>query len=221
MIWLYTLLNIFTIAMANESNNSLPTVSNTPEVEAIYWKGRFHIEGFSFKGAVPGELTFGPNDLLHFQLLRPSGLPIMSITVLEEEVCLLFDLDGIQYRGSHKDFNALSKNAMPATSIHAIFRPTKEIQLDGWDWYSTPRVPIRALDIDNADGNFLNAGYNGWRRKDFERGPGRLYVHLGPNDWTLKANIQRRSTRPWSASCEVDETIEVRPISSMLEALPK
>ncbi len=230
-VTLLTMLTMLSQAGAAETNTDLRTTPTDliipaedmtiPATTVLHWKGRFHIEGFSFKGAVPGELYFGPNEQLHFQLLRPSGLPIMSLTVLEKEVCMLFDLDGVQYRGSHEDFNALSKGALPADSLHAIFNPNKSIQPEGWDWYSTPRIPIRALDIDNEDGDLLNAGYKGWRRKDVERGPGRLYVHLGPNDWTLRANIQRRNTRPWTATCEVDDTIDVRPISQMLEALPK
>ena len=203
-----------------ESTESIPNTA-TPNVEVLQWRGRFHIEGFSFKGAVPGELTFGPNNQLHFALMRPSGLPIMSLTVLEHEVCTLFDLDGVQYRGSHEEFLTLTEGAMPADAIHLIFKPNKEISPEGWDWYSTPRVPIRALDIDTKTDNFLNAGYNGWRRKDLDRGPGRIYVHLGANEWTLRANINKRSTTTWNASCDVDETIEVKPLSEMLEALPK
>ena len=195
--------------------------ADTPNVEVLHWRGRFHIEGFSFKGAVPGELVFGPNNQMHFALMRPSGLSIMSLTVLESEICALFDLDGVQYRGSHEEFLTLTDGALPADAIHLIFKPNKERTPEGWDWYSTPRVPIRALDIDTKTDDFLNAGYNGWRRKDLGRGPGRIYVHLGANEWTLRANINKRSTTTWNASCDVDETIEVKPLSEMLEALPK
>ena len=191
------------------------------DIEVLHWRGRFHIEGFSFKGAVPGELAFGPNEQLQFSLMRPSGLPIMSLTVLENEVCVLFDLDGVQYRGSHKEFLTLTEGAVSAKSIYLIFKPDKDRKPDGWTWYSTPRVPIRALDIDTQTNDFLNAGYRGWRRKDLKRGPGRIYVHLGPNEWTLRANINKRSTTLWNASCDVDETIQVKPLSEMLEALPK
>ena len=193
----------------------------TPDIDVLFWKGRFHIEGFSFKGAVPGEIVFGPKNQLHFSLMRPSGLPIMSLTVLEDDVCALFDLDGVQYRGSHKEFMELTEGVIPADTIHLIFKPNKEYQPNGWDWYSTPRIPIRALDIDTDSEDFLNAGYKGWRRKDLDRGPGRIYVHLGANEWTLRANINKRSTTTWRASCEVDETIEVKPLTNMLEALPK
>lgn len=191
------------------------------KVEVLQWKGRFHIEGFSFKAAVPGDLIFGPNNQLQFSLMRPSGLPIMSLTVLHNEVCALFDLDGVQYRGSHEEFLTLTEGALPANAIHLVFKPNKEQKPDGWDWYSTPRVPIRALDVDTKTDDFLNAGYKGWRRKDLDRGPGRIYVHLGANKWTLRANINKRSITVWNASCEVDETIEVKPLSEMLEALPK
>ena len=204
--------------------SSTPTTVTTQAakpIEALYWKGRFHIEGFSFKGAVPGELVFGPNNQLEFGLMRPSGLPIMSLTVLEEEMCLLFDLDGVQYRGSHDDFANLTEGAVLADTIHLIFQPNKELKPEGWDWYGTPRVPIRALDVDTQDDDFLNAGYKGWRRKDLNRGPGRIYVHLGPNDWKLRANIMKRTTTVWEASCDVDESIEVKPLKDMLEALPK
>jgi len=190
-------------------------------VDATIWKGRFRIEGFSFKGAVPGTITFGPTPQMEIRFQRPSGLPIMSLTVLEEEICVLFDLDGVQYRGSHADFAVLSKGALPADAIHLVFKPNKENKPEGWDWYSTPRSPIRILDVDNTDGDFLNAGYKGWTKQGLKRGPGRIYVHLGPNEWTLRANIQKRSTIVWSPSCEVDETISVQPLSEMLEALPK
>ena len=209
------------IPASTSSTPEVVTAKPAPPTEALYWKGRFHIEGFSFKGAVPGELVFGPNHQLEFGLMRPSGLSIMSLTVLEEEMCLLFDLDGVQYRGSHDDFANLTEGAVLADTIHLIFKPNKEHKPDGWDWYGTPRVPIRALDVDTQDDDFLNAGYKGWRRKDLERGPGRIYVHLGPNDWKLRANIMKRSTTVWEASCEVDETIEVKPLKDMLEALPK
>ena len=243
MMWLWIGNTLLNTALANETNigktsldidevtqetvDGLPTAQTqdtatvTPNVEVLFWKGRFHIEGFSFKGAVPGELIFGPNNQLQFSLMRPSGLPIMSLTVLEDDVCALFDLDGVQYRGSHKEFMELTEGAIPADTIHLIFKPNKEYQPDGWDWYSTPRIPIRALDVDTKSEDFLNAGYKGWRRKDLDRGPGRIYVHLGANEWTLRANINKRSTTTWHASCEVDETIEVKPLQDMLEALPK
>ena len=212
--------------VTQEEGETTPTNAKTqgiapPDIDVLFWKGRFHIEGFSFKGAVPGELIFGPNNQLQFSLMRPSGLPIMSLTVLEDDVCALFDLDGVQYRGSHKEFMELTEGSVPADTIHLIFKPNKEFQPDGWDWYSTPRVPIRALDVDTKSEDFLNAGYKGWRRKDLERGPGRIYVHLGANEWTLRANINKRSTTKWQGSCEVDDTIEVKPLSEMLEALPK
>ena len=88
--------------------------------------------------------------------MRPSGLPIMSLTVLEDEVCALFDLDGVQYRGSHESFLTLTEGALPADAIHLIFKPNKELEHpDGWDWYSTPRIPIRALDVDTQNDDFL------------------------------------------------------------------
>ena len=151
------------VIQPNQSTDSLQ--HQVSEVEALYWKGRFHIEGFSFKGAVPGELVFGPDDQLQFSLMRPSGLPIMSLTVLEHEVCALFDLDGVQYRGSHESFLTLTEGALPANAIHLIFKPNRTRTPDGWDWYSTPRIPIRALDVDTQTDDFLNAGYKGWRRK--------------------------------------------------------
>ena len=166
------------------------TSTVTPDIDVLFWKGRFHIEGFSFKGAVPGEIVFGPNNQLQFSLMRPSGLPIMSLTVLEDDVCALFDLDGVQYRGSHEEFMQLTEGAVPADTIHLIFKPNKEYQPDGWDWYSTPRISIRALDVDTKSEDFLNAGYKGWRRKDLDRGPGRIYVHLGANEWTLHQHQQ-------------------------------
>ena len=241
MMWLWIGNTLLSTALANETNSvetgpdldkvtqeeveTSPTIAPTqdtatPDIDVLFWKGRFHIEGFSFKGAVPGTLIFGPNHQLQFSLMRPSGLPIMSLTVLEDDVCALFDLDGVQYRGSHKEFMELTEGAIPADTIHLIFKPNKEHQPDGWDWYSTPRIPIRALDVDTKSEDFLNAGYKGWRRKDLDRGPGRIYVHLGANEWTLRANINKRSTTKWQASCEVDETIEVKPLAKMLEALP-
>ena len=243
MMWLWIGNTLLNTALANETNSAeteshldkvtqesvehsstIDTTQNattvTPDIDVLFWKGRFHIEGFSFKGAVPGEILFGPNNQLHFSLMRPSGLPIMSLTVLEKEVCTLFDLDGVQYRGSHEEFLQLTDGALPADSIHLIFKPDKEYQPDGWDWYSTPRIPIRALDVDTQNDDFLNAGYKGWRRKDLDRGPGRIYVHLGANEWTLRANINKRSSAVWKASCDVDSTIEVKPLAEMLEALP-
>ena len=228
MMWLWIGNTFLHDAFANEDNNAenngvnivVPaqnSVDKTSTVdanqsaaaskstfEALFWKGRFHIEGFSFKGAVPGQLVFGPNNQLQFSLMRPSGLPIMSLTVLENDVCVLFDLDGVQYHGSHEEFLVLTEEAIPAETIHLIFKPNKDYQPDGWVWYSTPRIPIRALDVDTKSEDFLNAGYKGWRRKDLDRGPGRIYVHLGPNEWTLRANIHKRSTTIWEASCEVD-----------------
>ena len=207
--------------VANNVAETIPIDVPPSDIEVLHWRGRFHIEGFSFKGAVPGELAFGPNEQLQFSLMRPSGLPIMSLTVLEDEVCALFDLDGVQYQGSHAEFLTLTDGAVSAKSIHLIFKPNKDQKPDGWTWYSTPRIPIRALDVDTKSNDFLNAGYKGWRRKDLKRGPGRIYVHLGPNEWTLRANINKRSTSLWNASCDVDETILVKPLSEMLEALPK
>ena len=189
MIWLWIGHLILNDSMANEDTVGEPIITEPTEplevvqtspsidarqegpsdMEVLYWKGRFHIEGFSFKGAVPGELVFGPEGQLQFSLMRPSGLPIMSLTVLEDEICALFDLDGVQYRGSHDAFLTLTEGALPANAIHLIFKPDRTQTPEGWDWYSTPRIPIRALDVDTKTEDFLNAGYQGWRRREGTR----------------------------------------------------
>ena len=52
--------------------------------------------------------------------------------------------------------------------------------------------------------------------------PGRIYVHLGANEWTLRANINKRSTTK-GCNLYVDDTIQVKPLSEMLatEAIEK
>ena len=88
----------------------------------------------------------------------------------------------------------------------------------GWDWYSTPR--IRALDVDTRTDDFLNAGYKGWRRKDLAVVPAESMCISEPMNGPF-APILTSSTTTWNATCDVDETIQVKPLSEMLEALPK
>ena len=143
--------------------DKVPEVETSPTIDIsktplhtrhrrLFWKGRFHIEGFSFKGAVPGELVFGPNNQLQFSPHAPSGLPIMS-HMLEDDVCALFDLDGVQYRGSQKSLSRLTEGALPLIPFTSFSNPIKNIsQMDGIVQYT--QNPNTALDVDTKRGLF-------------------------------------------------------------------
>ena len=180
------------------------------------WKGRFTISGFSFKGAVPGELILGSDQEMQLSLLRPSGMPIMSVTVLKEEVCFSFEMDDLQYRGSHEEFLELSDGGLPADQLQLLFRPDVSKTPQGWDWLSTPRHPIRSLEIVVKEQPFLRAEYKKWTGE----GPRKVYLHLDPNTWKMRANLQQMDRINWTPTCEVSENMTVKPLSEMLRALP-
>ena len=101
---------------------------------------------------------------MQLSLMRPSGLPIMSVTVLEQEICFNFDLDGLQYKGSHKEFLELSDGGLPANQLHLLFQPQHSTKSpEGWTWLSTPKNPVRRLEVTVKEQPFLRAGYKKWK----------------------------------------------------------
>lgn len=189
------------------------------ETVSQQWSGRFQISGFSFTGSVPGTITFGPDNQSQIALVRPSGIPIMSVTILSDQVCFQFDMDDVQYRGTLEEFAALSDNALPAHTIPLLFSPDMNVEPNAWTWQSTPKQPVRKLTIESNDALFLQAKYPNWT-KDNTR-PKRLSIQLEPNMWTLRANFKEVSEVPWTATCEGAEDIQVQPLTEMLKSIPK
>ena len=183
------------------------------------WSGRFQISGFSFTGSVPGTVTFGPDNQSHIALVRPSGIPIMSATMLNDQVCFRFDMDDVQYQGTPEEFATLSNNALPAQSISLLFSPDTTVEIKDWTWLSTPKQPVRKLKIESNGELFLRAKYPNWT-KDASR-PKRVSIQLEPNMWTLRANFKDVSNVTWTATCDVSEDIQVLPLSEMLKSIPQ
>ena len=165
-------------------------------------------------GAVPGELAFGRQ--LQFSLMRPLAYQLFR-WLYWKMICALFDLDGVQYQAATKNYD---------TDRRCCFR---QVYLSNFQARQKSKTGLDLVQLPKFQYVHWHKYTNKWfsecsykdGRKDLKRGPGRIYVHLGPNEWTLRANINKRSTTLWNASCDVDETIEVKPFSEMLEALTK
>ena len=193
--------------------------ADTSVSSAEKWTGRFNISGFSFIGSVPGAVTFGPEDQFNIALFRPSGLPIMSATFLNDQVCFLFDMDGVQYQGTPSEFTALSNGALSTENIALLFAPDVNTTPNGWDWLSTPRYPVRRLTVETKDALFLRARYGHWSKNNPR--PKRVSVYLEPNMWKLRAQFKRVEPVSWSATCDVTEDIQVQSLDAMLQSIPK
>ena len=178
--------------------------------------GKFNISGSSFGGKVPGEIYLGDNGDFHIQLLRPSGLSILTLTSTKDEVCFLFDFDSTQYQGSHEDFSALSNQNLKVSEFHLIFAPAPDTQPDWtWDWNNKNRK-IRRLSIPfNEEETLLKVQYNQWRKDQ----PNKFSLHILESDWKLKANLQKRERVDWTFSCEVPEGTEILPLKKITESI--
>lgn len=194
-----------------QAETTKPTVSE--------WSGKFHISGFSFVGSIPGSVTFGPNNQSYIALFRPSGMPIMSVTSLTDQICFRFDMDGVQYQGTPDEFSALSNGALPADKIPLLFLPDTTIEPDEWYWLSTPRHPVRRLTVESDGELVLRAKYRNWTKDDTR--PKHTSIYLEPNTWKLRANFRRVNVVEWFGTCEVPEDIQVLPLNEMLKSIPK
>ena len=181
-------------------------------VPATKITGKFQISGFSFGGRVPGEIYIGENGEFHFRLLRPSGLSIFAMTTTRDEACFLFDLDSVQYTGTHQEFLSLSNGYLDASDLHLIFIPTLD-QKTNWTWtWNNNNRKLRRISIPmNENTTLLEIQYNQWRKEK----PNRLSIHLLENDWKLKANLQKRQTVDWNFSCTPPEGTNPLPLEEM------
>lgn len=179
--------------------------------------GKFQISGFSFGGRVPGEIYLGENGEFHLQLLRPSGLSILAITMTKDDACFLFDFDSTQYRGTHQEFAALSNGNLEASDFQFIFVPEPS-QKSNWKWtWNNKNRKLRRLGIPlNENTNLLEVQYNQWRKEK----PNRISMHLPENNWKLKANLQKRETVDWDFNCTPPEGTETLPLKQLKSSLP-
>ena len=181
---------------------------------ATQLSGRVQISGFSFQGKIPATIYLGEQNEIHLQLLRPSGLSIMSFTYTGTEVCVLFDLDSTQYIGSSQEFDALTNNKIQSKELIQIFRPNPSTS-EQWLWNEKNTKLRRAVIQSDEKEDLIRVRYQQWKKGE----PSRLSVHLLENNWRLKANIQDQAQVDWTFSCDSEQGYRTLALSMLKNSI--
>ena len=190
-------------------------ISNALATPAEQHQGKFQISGFSFDGKITGDIIVGHNGELDLRLQRPSGLSLFSFTYTGSDVCLFFDMDSTQYKGSAQEFNTFFNNVLLAEQLHSLFAPNPQISPNNWQWTENNKNnKIKELHISDIHTNkrVIEMQYRQFRKSE----PSKFALHILQNDWKLKANIQQRKTIDWNFSCATNADITVLPLEKML-----
>jgi hypothetical protein len=191
-------------------------ISHVFATPAEQQQGKFHVSGMSFDGKIAGDIIVGAQGELDIRLQRPSGLSLFSFTYTGSDVCLYFDMDSTQYKGSASEFNTLFNNVLPAEQLHSLFAPNPQISPNNWQWTENNKNnKIKELHISDIQTKqeVMEVQYRQFRKSQ----PTKFALHILRNDWKLKANIQQRNNIDWNFSCATGSDIVVLPLEKMLQ----
>jgi len=181
-------------------------------VPATKITGKFQIAGFSFGGKLPGNIYIGDNDEMHLQLMRPSGLSLISFTYTGEDVCFFFDFDNQYYQGSAKEFSDFSSGLIQANQVQHIFT-ADEAPISDWSWHQK-NGKLKRLNI-GSDPVIAQIRYNQWKQGDFNR----ITVDLLDSGWKLKGNLNSKEATEWDFQCQPPEDETPLPLLQMRDSI--
>ena len=181
-------------------------------VQATHLSGKFSIAGFSFGGKVPGSIYLGKNGEVDVQILRPAGLPLISVTYTGQEVCFLFDFDNQYYYGSPAEFAELSSGVLQADNLHMIFT-AQEDAIPQWTWHEKNNK-LKKVTI-GTNPNLAQIRYNQWKQGEYNR----INIDIKDTGWKLKGTITSREQTQWNFECSPPDGVEELPLIKMRESI--
>ena len=181
-------------------------------VQATHLSGKFSIAGFSFGGKVPGSIYLGKNGEVDVQIMRPAGLPLISVTYTGQEVCFLFDFDNQYYSGTSEEFSELSSGVLEADQLHLIFAAQQEA-IPQWTWHEKNNK-LKRVTIGNST-NMAQIRYNQWKQGEYNR----INIDIKDTGWKLKGTITNREETQWNFQCSPPNEVEQLPLLKMRESI--
>ena len=181
-------------------------------IPATKLTGDFQISGFSFGGKISGEVYVGEADQLYFHLVRPAGIPLISLTYTRDEVCVWFDFDNTYYSGSPEDFAELSSGYVPPNTLSNLML-AREQNISGWTWH-TKNNKIKRVTI--GEPTLAQARYNQWKDGSFSR----IQIDVLDSGWKLKGTVKESVQTTWNFQCIVPEGAVELPLQDMRNSIP-